>query len=421
TEAGDHERALAYLEAWRVRRPVGDDGAGRTMGEAYLAAGAAAAEAGRLRRALDHYRAAAAFGRYASRQLYLLQPIAVLESLREGDVECARFLLDGITTTYPHPATPVFLQAVVSHVSGEVAQAVSKYSEAARLAAAKAASRPGVAYDVAKKYATATLRAAIARPPQEGVKRWRSIFLGPLERSDDGRHFVVFAPAKAQAEKIAASADRIYETIARDLLGRIPNASKAEIVVHANRQAYVAADPEPPGSPVRGVTVPRQKTGGLCYDTLDEHGKPLVRVETYPVADWTKSTLPHEIVHVVQRRGLAVFRQGKWLDEGLAMLYESRASQQNRLALWRTLAKARIPLPELLALRSIPPARATLFYAESHAFAAFLRSLGDEQDWRDFLREYTRQDFPNAIRSVYEIESVEVLERMWIEKGTRLR
>ena len=272
---GRLEEAIRILEAWRLRRPPDDAEARATMARAYLLAGRNAASETRLRAALDHYRAASAFGSSsdARRPLYLLTPIAVLESIREGDLAGARRELRGIATTYPHPATPVFLRAVLSHVSGDVTGAVRGYTEAARLAERKVARPSGVSYDLAKRYASATLRAAIARPPSEGVSRWREVFLGSLSRYDSGKYFVVYAPTPAAAEETARAADAVYARIARDLLGRIPTAPRAEIVLHPTRQAYVAADPAPPGSPIRDAAVPREKTAGLCYDTLDEKGQ----------------------------------------------------------------------------------------------------------------------------------------------------
>lgn len=361
-KSGNVEVAIRELEAWRQRRPLDDSVARKTMAAAYLLAGRHAASQTRLRAALDYYRAAVAFGARGEAQqaLYLLRPIAVLEAMREGDLERARRELRGIATTYPHPATPVYLDAVLSHVSGKVEHAVKRYAEAARLAEKTGPKQTGVSYKLAQQYASATLRAAIARPPSEGVSRWRELFLGSLVRYDEGRHFTVYAPSADVAAKVSATADAAYERMANDLLGRIPESGKAELVIHPSRRAYVAADPSPPGTRLKDASVAREQTAGVCYDTLNENGKRLVRVETFAHSNWVESTIPHELVHVVQRRGLPAFRRGKWLDEGLAMLYESSASQSNRLALWRRLAAGRIPLPEFLTLRSIPAERVSM-------------------------------------------------------------
>jgi tetratricopeptide (TPR) repeat protein len=411
--------ALVLLEAWRVRRPLDDPQVKAEMAAAHLGAGRQAAEEGRLRRALDHYRAAVGYGarREADEPLYLLRPIAVLEALKQGDTGRAGRLLDGIETTYPQPAVPVFLAAVRHHVQGEVEEAVAAYARAARLAEDGHGAARGLTYDLVRKHAAATLRAAIARPPQEGVARWRELFLKPLTRDDGARYFTVYAASADRARELAELADRLYDRIAGDVLGGIPEAGKAEIVVHPTRAAYLAADPTPAGSPLASVTIPRSRTAGVCYRTLDEKQRPLVRVEMYATERVDEDTLPHEMVHVVQFRGFPAFRRGHWLDEGMAMLYESETGQSNRVALWRQLSKNPIPLPELLLLKSTPPDRVLTFYSEAYVFTRFLRGLGDDDAWRRFLAAFGGVSFEAAVQQAYGIENTAALERLWLGAG----
>ncbi|MHC4971014.1 MAG: hypothetical protein ACYTG3_01650 [Planctomycetota bacterium] len=408
--------ALVLLEAWRVRRPLDDPQVHAEMAAAHLGAGRQAEEEGRLRRALDHYRAAAGYGarRETSEPLYLLRPIAVLEALKQGDTGRAERLLDGIETTYPQPAVPVFLAAVRHHVQGEVQAAVAAYARAARLAEAESGAARGLTYDLVRKHAAATLRASIARPPEEGVTRWRELFLRPLTRDDGARHFTVYAASADRARELASLADELYMRIAGDILGGVPEAGKAELVVHPTREAYLAADPTPPGSPLASVTISRSRTAGVCYRTLDEKQQPIVRVEMYATERVDGDTLPHEMVHVVQYRGFKAFRRGHWLDEGLAMLYESEQGRANRTALWRQLSKNPIPLPELLLLKSTPPDRVLTFYSEAYAFTRFLRGLGDDDDWRRFLDAFGSLSFETAVQQVYGVENIEALERLWL-------
>lgn len=410
--------ALVLLEAWRVRQPLDDPQVKAEMAAAHLGAGRQAEDAGRLRRALDHYRVAAAYGarRETDEPLYLLRPIAVLEALKQGDTRRASRLLDGIETTYPQPAVPVFLEAVRHHVQGDVQAAVAAYARAARVAEERSTTGRGLTYDLVRKHAAATLRAAIARPPQEGVTRWRELFLAPLTRDDGAQYFTVYAASPDRARELAPLADRLYERIADGVLGRVPETAKAELVVHPTREAYLAADPTPPGSPLASVTVPRSKTAGVCYRTLDEKGKPLVRVEMYASERLEADTLPHEMVHVVQYRGLKAFRRGHWLDEGLAMLYESERGRADRVALWRQLSKNPIPLPELLLLKSTPPDRVTTFYSEAYVFTRFLKGLGDEDAWRRFLDAFGSVSIEAAVQQAYEIEDLAALERLWLER-----
>jgi hypothetical protein len=384
-DRGDFEAGLRTLEAWRLRRPPGDEAARRAMADAYLAAAEKALADGLARAALDHYRAAASLGAgdRADEPLRMLRPVAVLEALKLGETAEARRLIDSISTTYPDPAVPLFLEAVLSHVRGDVDAAVRDYAESARLAEKRGRPERGLPYDIVRAYAQVTLRSAVARPPQEGVTRWRETFLRPLERAQS-LHFEVYAPTRREAEELGRAADGIYAAIAEDLLGAVPQAPRAEIVLHASRQAYLAADQVPDNSPWAAVFLAREQTGGVCYDTLDGENDALVRVELFAGCDGLLAdVLPHELAHVVQRRGLPCFRRSHWLDEAVAMMYESEASRRRRLE--RLAAAEPMPLATLLTLRSTPPDKAQLFYDQAFAHALSIKT-GDPTAWRLLLQ-----------------------------------
>lgn len=403
---GRFDEALVHIEEWRLRVPDGDETVGAALVAAHLGAAHAAEAQGALRPALDHYRMAG-----AEADLERLAPIAVLEAMHGGDLERASRLLDPLAN-YRDPAVPRFLAAVLAHLKGEVQAAVQAYADAARLAKGGGRGEGCLSYEDVRAYATATLKQAIARPPQEGQKRWRETFLGPLERDHSWPEFTVYAASAEVAREAAAEAAAIYERIASDLFGAAPAGPKAEVVLHPTREAYVAADPTPEGSPLAGLALGREPTAGVCYDTLDEQGAMLIRIEVDAGRPhWLTDTLPHELVHLAQRRGWRTFRKGHWLDEGLATLYESEDAQDARLGLWRQIRDESIPLPELLALRSTPPDRALLFYLEAHAFSRYLRGLGGPEEWRRFLDAFGESDFEAAVRSAYGVESLSDLER----------
>lgn len=400
---GRFDEALVRIEEWRLRAPDGDEDVREALAGAHLGAARAAESRGALRQALDHYRMAR-----AERDLTRLAPIAVLEAMHGGDLDGAARLL-GPLATYGDPAVPRFLEAVLAHLRGEVQQAVQAYADAARLARGGGAGEGCIPYDAIRAYAIATLKQAIARPPQEGQKRWRETFLSPLEREDaDG--FAVYAASGDVAREAAAAAAEIYARIEGDL--GVGAGARGEVVLHPTREAYVAADPTPEGSPLAALALGREPTAGVCYETLDEEGKALIRIEVDAGQPrWLSDTLPHELVHMAQRRGWRTFRRGHWLDEGVATLYESQEAQDSRLALWRQVGDESIPLPELLALRSTPPDRPLLFYLEAHALCRYLRGLGGPEEWRRFLDAFADAEFEAALRTVYGVESVADLER----------
>jgi tetratricopeptide (TPR) repeat protein len=403
---GRFDAALIHIEAWRLRARDDDPEVRTALDAAHLGAGRADEAHGSLRLALDHYRMARSEADVAR-----LAPIAVLEAMHGGDLDAAARML-GPLGTYPDPGVPRFLEAVLAHLRGDVKEAVAAYADAARLAKEGGPGEGYIPYEAVRVYATATLAQAIARPPQEGQKKWRETFLDPLVRDDGSTDFTVYAATAEAAHEASEKGAEIYERIALDLFGTSPDGPRAEVVCHPTREAYVAADPTPEGSPLAAVALGREPTAGVCYDTLDDDGKPLIRVEVDAgEPHWLEDTLPHELVHLAQRRGWKTFRKGHWLDEGLATLYESQDSQDSRLALWRQVEDKSIPLPELLALKSTPPDRALLFYVEAHALCRYLKGLGGDDEWHRFLDAFGDTDFETAIRTVYGIESVADLER----------
>ncbi|MCZ6572707.1 MAG: tetratricopeptide repeat protein [Planctomycetota bacterium] len=413
---GDDRRGLALLAAWRLRRPAGDDEARKALAKAHAHVGRRALEAGALRAALDHFRTAKAYGggREVRDDLFRLQPLAVLEVLKEGDLRAARRLIDRIATSYPDPAVPVFLRAVAAHLQGEVAEAVEGYTESARLAEERVRSTDGLDYEEVRGYAMSTLREAIAHPPQEGVGKWREVFIEPLEPDLSSAYFTVYAPTDNRAGDLAEVAGEVYRRASKELLGRVPSKDRIEVVVHATRAAYIAADPVPPGSPLEGVTIPREQTGGCCYDTLGAEGRTLVRIEIFlDDPRLAEDTLPHEVIHAVQRHGLGAFRRMHWFDEGLATTYESKQASERRIGRLRQAGRI-IPFPQFVSLQSTPPGSAGLFYDQAHALSVFLKQLGSPEDWRRFLSLLATRSFEDTIREAWGVESLDDLERQFL-------
>ena len=213
---------------------------------------------------------------------------------------------------------------------------------------------------------------------------------------------------------MADVAEQAYATAARELLGASPATQEAELVVHASRAAYLEAAMQPDGAPENSIVASREQTAGLCYEVRDAKGGSVVRVEVHVgLAGLFVDTLPHEVAHVVQRQGFRAFRAGHWLDEGIATTFESKRSRANR----RNTLKATedpIPLREFVALRSTPPGKMRLFYAQAHSLTEFLMERKGRAAWNTFLDVYAEIDFKSAIERAYKDRSIEDLERDWL-------
>jgi len=129
-------------------------------------------------------------------------------------------------------------------------------------------------------------------------------------------------------------------------------------------------------------------------------------------------TLPHEVAHVVQRLGFRAFRAGHWLDEGIATTFESERARANRRKTLKAAADP-IPLREFVALRSTPPAKMGLFYAQAHSLTEYLMNRSGPAAWRTFLDVYAKINFKSAIDRAYKYRSIEDLERDWLHQLDR--
>ena len=213
------------------------------------------------------------------------------------------------------------------------------------------------------------------------------------------------------ADQIARESDENLRTIAGELGLAIPTNFRAQVVVHANRGVYLAADRNPGGTPLGALNVARAQSSGLTYRTLDADRRRIVRVESFAgQAPLLTTVMPHEMVHVAQHLGFKAFRRAHWLDEGMAMLNESKSGREQRLA-WLRRSSQLFALTELISFRSTPRGQGFLFYNQSYAFTQYLRNLGTRSDWRAFLDRMATHEVAAAVSETYGIESIDELER----------
>jgi len=418
-EAGDWQRAITKLSDWRLRASREGGVPDALLARAWTGRARSLEKTRDLAGALDAWRTSQAYARTdeADTALLRLAPVAVLEALGAGDLAEARNLIGRLDPGHTHPGVARFLGALVQHLEGEAGRAVGEYAEAARLADGARAPQDALEYEVVRDQATAALGASLAQPASQGARRWAQLFLDPLERADSEHHFTVYAPTEARAEEIAAAAERLYEATCERMLGHAPATSgrgRAQIVVHPSRQTYLAADPIPAGSPLANRTLPRDLSGGLTSSAVDAEGRPIIRVEIHEGdAGLLSDTLPHELVHVVQRHGVASYRRACWLDEALAMTAESERGRADRLRRARRDPEL-LPLTRLFSLSGIPRAAPGGFYDQAYAVTAYLRERGDEAAWNSFVSRYVSGSIEKALRAAYGFEDVDDLERAWL-------
>jgi hypothetical protein len=128
------------------------------------------------------------------------------------------------------------------------------------------------------------------------------------------------------------------------------------------------------------------------------------------------SVLPHEITHTVFAH---YFRTPvpRWADEGGSVLSEDDIERNRHDALVRQILNTpgrMIPLRRLFTLTKYPN-DVMVLYAEGYSVSDFLVGQSDRPTFLRFVAHGMRGDWDGAARSYYRFNSVEDLERAWIQ------
>lgn len=129
------------------------------------------------------------------------------------------------------------------------------------------------------------------------------------------------------------------------------------------------------------------------------------------------SVLPHEINHTIFachfRRPLP-----RWADEGAATLFEHRSEQLKQLSLLNEVIRNKqelISLRDLLAMKEYPRGQRPMLtlYAQGYALADFLVQQKGRHAYLKFISDGERSNWEDAIRTNFDHEGIESLERNW--------
>jgi hypothetical protein len=127
------------------------------------------------------------------------------------------------------------------------------------------------------------------------------------------------------------------------------------------------------------------------------------------------SVLPHEVTHTVFAFH---FRQPvpRWADEGGSVLSEDEVERRRHDRLIRQLLNARraMPLRRLFSLREYPP-DVMVLYAQGYSVSEFLVSKSSRPAFLNFLADGMRAGWDQAAKAHYGYQSVEELERAWLQ------
>lgn len=218
------------------------------------------------------------------------------------------------------------------------------------------------------------------------------------------QNFVVSAPTQEIAEKFAEAAENFRIEKAREWLGRElpPWSQRCPIVVRVNLG----------------------EAGGATTFTFteDNNGRSSVgsrRMEIKGKLDQLlNSVLPHEITHTIlaDHFGRPVPR---WADEGGSVLSENDEERINHDIKARQLLNSNraMRLRYLFSLKDYPDDMIVV-YAEGFSISQYLIDLGGRKKFLDFIGQGMQRGNRNweaAVRDVYGLESIDLLEQNWID------
>jgi hypothetical protein len=128
------------------------------------------------------------------------------------------------------------------------------------------------------------------------------------------------------------------------------------------------------------------------------------------------SVLPHEVTHTVFAHH---FRTPvpRWADEGGSVLSEDDQERRRHDQLVRQILNTpgrAIPLERLFKLTEYPR-DVMVLYAEGYSVTSFLVNKSSRGAFLNFLADGMRQGWDAAVRQHYQYQSVQELERAWVE------
>ena len=204
------------------------------------------------------------------------------------------------------------------------------------------------------------------------------------------------------AEAVSQRLEEVSSTLGLELKHRV----KA-IILNSSRESDEAF-------PFQSETITREHVfGGFAYP----------RYNLFLLNGMGQDTMIHELTHLLLHQGkespLAILPA--WLDEGLAMYFESSSGGRG-LALARAARGDRL-IP-LAAMSAVPgrPGNISTFYAQSQSIVRYLMNTYGHEKMRHFLSAINEgQPFSQAMQDVYSFGPAQ-LEKEWHDRvGTKAR
>lgn len=211
----------------------------------------------------------------------------------------------------------------------------------------------------------------------------------------------------AALPKAAAEAEALRRDLSKRWLGSSEKTTwspRCQIVLHRTAAGYLRAVPG--GSQSIGSSLVEMDGPRIVARRID------IRADR---ADWLDGALPHELTHVILADLFVDQPIARWADEGMAVLADIPAKQDQHLAAFHD-AFARhnsLRLVQLVGLQEYPAVGQGVFYGQSVSLVRFLVEQGTPQQFTGFLRQAADSGYDAALRDSYRIDGIADLEDRW--------
>ena len=160
------------------------------------------------------------------------------------------------------------------------------------------------------------------------------------------------------------------------------------------------------------------------FSAMEVNGNRIVARKIHLRADHTQmrdAILPHEVTHVVVADLFIAQPLPRWADEGIAVLAEPSSEQQLKAAeLREPLESGRVFALDKLMAMDYPDAKDWgIYYAQSVSLTRFLTEQGPPESFVRFVRASQQKGVEVALRDVYQIGGLKMLQQRWLEYARR--
>ncbi len=219
-------------------------------------------------------------------------------------------------------------------------------------------------------------------------------FLGGASASHRSINFVVEAPTREAARRVAEHAELCRATIARAWLGHELENWRTPCPIRVRLTMGEAG----------GLTSFGFNQGRVSDQSITVEGR-MDRI--------LASALPHEITHTI----FAAYYGGpmpRWADEGASLLSEDQFERQrhDQISIDLFARRGELPLSRLFVVENYPKDLMG-FYGQGYSISRFLIEMGGRPRFLQFVRDGMRQGWDVATRTHYQLANVRELDRAW--------